>query len=100
MKAIERGETMTFEKLMADSRFLAKLSEAKNMGEVQELFASEGVTVTEDQLMEFVLPAEDELDENALECVAGGSGITLNPFLHWVRNRFGKRSGGGGGHRF
>ena len=87
---------MSVEELMRNEAFLAKLSDAANMAEVQEIFAKEGVAVTEDQLLKYTLPEGGELDEDALEGVAGGS-VIFSPFINWLRSR---KSKTGGGHRF
>ena len=90
---------MNFEDLMKSGAFLAKLSEAQDMSEVKDLFAAEGVTVSDQQLMEYVLPENDELYEDTLDYVAGGS-IRINPFWNWLRgnNRTQSRRGSSGGY--
>ena len=96
---------MNIDTLLRNEAFLRKLSGAQNIAEAIEIFAAEGVTVTEEQLMEYALPAGDELDEEALENVAGGS-VAINPFLLWLRGRsksgYGSSGRGhiGGGRHF
>ncbi len=85
---------MTFEELMNDESFNAKLSEAQDLKEVVSLLAEYGIETTEEQL-KAALPKEGELEETELENVAGGS------FIGWVAYRIGYtigRSIRGGGH--
>jgi predicted ribosomally synthesized peptide with nif11-like leader len=89
---------MTVDALLKDRAFAQKLADAQDMDAVVKMFAEEGVTVTPDELMQRTLPQGDELTENDLEDVAGGSMI-FNPFIGCLRKLLGF-SGGGGGHRF
>ena len=89
---------MTVDALLKDRAFAEKLADAPDMDAVVKMFAEEGVTVTPDELMQRTLPQGDELTENDLEDVAGGSMI-FNPFIGWLRKLLGG-SGSGGGHRF
>ena len=90
---------MNYMDLLNNEAFMAKLSEAKNIGEVKDLFAEEGVTVTEDEMLDSILPSGDELDEESLESVAGGASAS-SIFFGWLSQLLKKRRGGGGGHRF
>lgn len=90
----EGGEKMTFESLMNDEQFLERLYEAKDIAEVKVLFLSEGVEVTEEELMSKLLPGGEDLTEDDLESVSGGGAI-----INWFRNLLGGGKGafGGGG---
>ena len=69
------------------------------MAEVKEMFAEKGIAVTDEQMIDYVLPGEDELSEEVLEYVSGGS-VVMNPFIFWLRSNHYKKTGGGGSHRF
>ena len=88
---------MNYKDLLNNEAFLAKLAGAQNIGEVKDLFAEKGVTVTEDELLDSILPSGDELDEESLESVAGGAPVG-SIFSGWLSQLLKKRSGGG--HRF
>ena len=90
---------MDYMDLLNNEAFMAKLSETQNIEEVKAVFAEEGVTVTEDELLNSILPSGDELDEESLEAVAGGASAS-SIFFGWLSQLLKKRRGGGGGHRF
>ena len=55
---------MTFDSLMSNEKFQEKLYEAKDITEVKELFANEGVDLTEEQFSDLTansiaVPAAD-----------------------------------------
>lgn len=85
---------MTFDSLMSNETFQEKLYGAKDVSEVKELFANEGVDLTEEQLMEMLLPNGEDLSEEDLENVSGGGSV-----MNWIRSRLGGGKGafGGGG---
>ncbi len=80
------GYGMIFEDLMKNDAFLAKLAEAQDMSEVKALFVAEGITVSDELLMKYVFPENDELYEDTLDYVAGGS-VVINPFWNWLRGK-------------
>ena len=91
---------MTFEELSNDSVFREKLSQAQTPEEAVALFQAAGIAITEEQLMTLLDEPEGELDETALENVAGGY-VRPGAFGRWLWDKlFGGRSGGGGSHRF
>lgn len=91
---------MTFEELSNDSVFREKLSQAQTPEEAVALFHAAGVEMTEAQLRALLNEPEGELDESALEDVAGGF-VRPGAFGRWLWDKlFGGRSGGGGSHRF
>ena len=55
----------------------AKLEQAQSVAEIAELLRAEGYDVTEEQLLELAKAEEGELNEDALDEVAGGR-IGLN----------------------
>ena len=61
--------------LLNDEAFKEQLANTKNYDEVIELFSSKGIEVTEEMLKaaEAAEAPNGELDESALEGVAGGS---------------------------
>lgn len=66
------------EELKTDSEFLAKLADAKDENEAKVLFAERGIKVTCEELKAIRNgDTSDELDENTLENVAGGSGLGI-----------------------
>lgn len=85
---------MTVETLMSRKPFLEKLYAAQDLAEVKALFESEGVEMTENDLMKMLMPQGDTLTEDELEEVAGGGSI-----MNWLRSRLGGGKGafGGGG---
>ena len=86
---------MTFESLITDEQFREKLNQAKDMAEVKALFSGEGVEISEEELMNKILPAEQELSEESLENVSGGGAI-MNWFRKWLAIGKSPFSGGGG----
>ena len=85
---------MTVESLMSSEEFQKKLYEAKDIVAVKALFASEGVEISEEELMSMLLPEGDDIPEEDLESVSGGGSI-----MNWFRSRLGGGNGafGGGG---
>ena len=85
---------MTIKSLLSNEQFQERLYQAKDVAEVKALFASEGIDITEDQLMSMMLPDGENLNEEDLENVSGGGSA-----LSWLRSRLGGGSGsfGGGG---
>lgn len=85
---------MTVETLMSRKPSLEKLYAAQDLAEVKALFESEGVEMTENDLMKMLMPQGDTLTEDELEEVAGGGSI-----MNWLRSRLGGGKGafGGGG---
>lgn len=79
---------MTFESLMANEVFQEKLCEAKDMAEVKALFSGEGVEISEEELMNKILPDGQELTEDSLEDVSGGGAI-----MNWFRSKLGGGKG-------
>lgn len=75
----------------------AKLDSAESLEDVVRACAEEGITISKEQLEALeASTADGELNEDALDGVAGG--ITAGwIFWFWWRNRNRKRSGGGGG---
>ena len=61
--------------LLKDEAFKESLANAKDYDEVIELFKAKGIEVTEEMLKaaEAAASSEGELNEGALESVAGGS---------------------------
>ena len=91
---------MTLEELRNNAEFQEKLTAAQTPAEVVALFHEAGIAITEEQLMTLLDEPEGELDEAALENVAGGY-VRPGAFGRWLWDKlFGGRSGGGGSHRF
>ena len=67
------------ERLAQNREFTDKLAEAETFEDTVKLFAAVGVNITEEELKEAVelANAEGELDENALDNVAGGRSTAL-----------------------
>lgn len=65
---------MTIEQLMNNEAFNAKLKETKDLEEVAELFREQGIETSAEALKPLLAlgSTNSELDENALENVAGG----------------------------
>ena len=71
---------MSFEELMKDAEFAKAVEAAEDVKTLVELLKSKGVEITEEEMEKALDVAEkqgDELDENALENVAGGMSISL-----------------------
>ena len=92
---------MKLETLLKNKEFLAQISQAPDMKTILSMFEAEGVPVTEEELLDYVLPQGSELFEDDLEDVAGGS-VNFGGLYNWLRRRLGLDgfSGGGGGHGF
>lgn len=63
--------------LLADEAFVAKMEQAESVEAVAALFQAEGVEVTAEEIGEYLGKIEDELDENALDDVAGGAAALI-----------------------
>lgn len=62
--------------LMENAEFAAKMEQAESVAELVALFNAEGVEVTEAALKQAMKTAEnEEMDEAALESVAGGASL-------------------------
>ena len=89
--------TATVESMVSNKEFMARAAQVQSTQEIVDLLAEYGVNVTEEQLIEAVEAAEAEfgesmeLDEEALETVAGGrysssyrSSRSTNSFQNWA----------------
>ena len=63
---------MDIEELVNDKEFTSKLENAKDLAEIAALFQAQGFEVTEEQLKAGLMAEDGELDETALDSVAGG----------------------------
>lgn len=93
---------MTLESLMKDENFQEKLYQAADMAEVKALFSESGVEISEEELMDKLLPTGKDLSEEELENVSGGGNwlSSLRNFINALRYKSGGAgsfSGGGGG---
>lgn len=75
------------EKLMEDPAFQEAFSETASAEEASALFAQHGIQITPEELSAALAQPEGELDENALDGVAGGCG-----WLRWIVERLPKPS--------
>ena len=75
---------MTFEALMRNEQFQEKLYDAKNAADVITLFASEGIDLTEEQLLAMLLPNGENRTEEELEEVSGATSV-----MNWMRRKLG-----------
>jgi len=73
------------EKLLEDKNFRTKLDGLKSEDEIKALFAERGVAA---EISEDDLSSDDELDEMALEDVAGGG----NTYNFWKRIKWRNKS--------
>lgn len=92
---------MTIEELSKDAVFMANLENAKDLAEVAALLQAQGVEVTEEQLNAQLTAEEGELDEAALDDVAGGGIVKtiLNLVKKLVtKSRADNYKAGGGGY--
>lgn len=71
-----------------------KIVAAKSDEEVIQIFADAGIAVTPEQMAAFAKEASDELSEESLDLVGGGSAWFV---VRWLIGRY---FGQGGGHRF
>lgn len=70
---------MTIEELAKDEAFVAKMKAAKDFAEAAALLNAQGIEVTAEELEAIAAAQNGELDEDALENVAGGR-IIWRPF--------------------
>ena len=70
-------------KLLEDPSFQEALSKTTSAEEASALLAQHGIQITPDELLAAPTPPEGELDENALDGVAGGLFIGWFPRLPW-----------------
>ncbi len=73
---------MDLKELLSNQEFNEKLSGVKNLTEAIDLLSEYGVEVSEEELESAIKSAEDssdELEEDALEAVAGG--VYLSPVI-------------------
>ncbi len=76
---------MDINALVNDEEFTAKLQGAKNLEEVTEILKSCGINVTADDLKTaYTQTQEKELDEDALDTVAGGRLTIIWPIIPWI----------------
>ena len=64
---------MELEALMDNEEFVARLGLCQSLEEVSALLKANGVEMTEKELQDLIDKAQGELNEGALEDVAGGS---------------------------
>lgn len=82
--------------LVENEEFADKLKAAETVEQAIELFASEGVSVTPDELNAYLADdADDTLTEEALDDVSGGCVICIG--IRIVKSILKRSSGGGGG---
>ena len=64
----------TFEELIKNEDFMKALNEAKTDDEIRNVFAQQGMQITDEELAVYRngLEGNAELDEEDLECVNGG----------------------------
>lgn len=68
---------MNLEELMQNEEFTAKLEKARDLDEVLAMIRERGIEITTEEITSAYKKLNDgELDENALEDVAGGSIFT------------------------
>ena len=75
---------MSFEELMQDAEFAAKMEAAENAAEIVELLKTKGIETTEEELEKAYNQAAksgDELNEGDLENVAGGLSVGMMVLL-------------------
>ena len=86
-------------KLLEDPSFQEALSKTTSAEEASALLAQHGIQITPDELLAALTPPEGELDENALDGVAGGLFIGSRGFRGGRRGtqghsrRAGRRAG-------
>lgn len=92
---------MQIEKLIHDPDFQKKLLAAEDENTIRSLFTEEYAGAAENETQKSVqsalkamLPEGEELDENALELVAGGCSV-----WNWLRSRLTMGTGAYGGSR-
>lgn len=73
---------MSLEQLLQNGSIAEALSGSGSEDEAMGILARNGIFLTEEELLSRLLPEyEDELDENALDCVAGGTGSAFMSLL-------------------
>lgn len=90
---------MKLDILMQRPDFVEKLSAVQSLDEAMKLFEQEGVQITREELEEYVQPKDQELAEEHLENVAGGSALIGSAVASLLKKLLGP-SHGGGGHAF
>jgi len=84
----------TISELLEQEEFCKALERCTNAEEALALFSQNGVETTAQELRELVSPpqgadGDGELDEDALETVAGGAGLVPRLIFHWLADLFG-----------
>ena len=80
------------DELMRNEAVAEKLENAKSVQEAVELLRAEGIAITDEQMkMAEALAQGDELDEAALESVAGGFIMPWNPWRNRGNNKKNKK---------
>lgn len=78
---------MNIEELMQDESFIEEIKNVTSAEELTELLCSKGIDVTVDQIKAAMAEADGELDENALDSIAGGSlSSAWDTLVRWVKN--------------
>ena len=75
-------------KLLEDPSFQEAFSKTASAEEASALFAQHGIQITPEELTTALAQPEGELDENALDGVAGGCGWCL---LKWIADLSGPK---------
>ncbi len=90
---------MTFEEVFNNQELAAELEKAEDMAAILQLLKEAGVEMTEEQLLEKMNQGNDQLNEDDLEKVSGGSSIfgpVIKALWNWLRRKH--YSAGGGGY--
>lgn len=84
--------TATVESMVSNKEFMARAAQVQSTQEIVDLLAEYGVNVTEEQLIEAVEAVEaeygesEELNEEALEAVAGGRNYRIGNIANRVQS--------------
>lgn len=70
--------------LLTDENFVKKMLETKTEEEALALFRSEGVETTMEEIASLLPASDGELDDSALEGVAGGQSVLASAALGGV----------------
>lgn len=80
-----------FEKQFSDGTFISDLSECENLQDVQKAFQNRGMEISLDKAKEFVDAAneldplrDEEISEEGLEQVSGGSLVPSGLLIKWL----------------